>query len=734
MFREISKQMIQIKNLSKVYTLAKKYKTKYTTPNKQALTDINIELPSKGFVFLLGKSGCGKTTLLNLISGIDTITSGDIIVDGLSLSQTSTNELDDYRRLNVGYIFQDSTLVDYLTVEKNIALGLELVGQKPNTQTIIDYLQQVDLQPEYASKPLWALSGGQKQRVAIATALAKNSRILVADEPTGNLDITTGTGIFDLLKAKSKDRLVIVATHDTQNANQYADRIICIEDGRIMSDTNKDIINDSKAETNTNEITTNPSKVENIINQTDTIPQINYPNTNQIESSTPTQTPTTPTNHNAQKAKLPLRYNIIFGLKCLISQKLRLAFSILLPVIILALFSVSLTAQFFDAQKANLRQLYSDNAHLAKISINTYQDKAVDRSLDELSKTAGTAYSAIDSISVDYTNYLGLDNGNAFLGALHKDIKDLEKSSMIVIDNVDKATNNFAILQGRFPQSTNEIALPDIVYNYIQPLGQAKDFQEFSQFDFDIVDNMGNALTTKVVGVFLSGYQYSKYYNDDSKIIIPGYNAIASEDRGVYTLQNTTALMPLITQEFADTISQNLNVQYDPSQLKSAIVLLSKNLAKDKSVANSWDIHSTITQGTIITETLKNEALFYLNILSIFALVFASLLIANFITASINANKKIIGILRAMGATKNNVFAIFYTESISISIISSILSFILATFAGIALNNYLPGLFSFNILSFFATLGISLIITTIVVLLPILKYHKKSPIELIKQS
>lgn len=201
---------------------------------KVALNDINLEFDNKGLVFILGKSGSGKTTLLNIIAGLDCPTSGELTDGDVDITKFSSNELNMYRKNNIGFIFQNYGLVYELTVMENILLGLKKTPEK--IAKAKEYLEKFDLL-SYENASVNQLSGGQEQRVAIIRALVKKSKIILADEPTGNLDSINGNIIYDVLKEISKDSLVIVVSHDQEGAYKYGDRIIVLQDGSIEEDT-----------------------------------------------------------------------------------------------------------------------------------------------------------------------------------------------------------------------------------------------------------------------------------------------------------------------------------------------------------------------------------------------------------------------------------------------------------------------------------------------------------------
>ncbi len=217
--------------------LVKVYKTKGGV-EVRALDNVSVDFPDTGLVFLLGKSGSGKSTLLNVSGGLDTPDEGEIIVKGRSSKNFTSADFDSYRNTYVGFIFQEYNILNEFTIEQNIALALQLQNKPNNNEAVKELLKMVDLDGLGKRKPN-TLSGGQKQRVAIARALIKEPEIIMADEPTGALDSNTGKQVFETLKKLSKNKLVIVVSHDREFAEQYGDRIIELSDGKIISDVTK---------------------------------------------------------------------------------------------------------------------------------------------------------------------------------------------------------------------------------------------------------------------------------------------------------------------------------------------------------------------------------------------------------------------------------------------------------------------------------------------------------------
>lgn len=218
--------MIEIENCIKIF--------KKNNIEKKALNNINLKINNNGFVFIVGKSGSGKSTLLNLIANFDTPTSGTIKYDDVDLSSLNEKERDTYLFNEVGFVFQTYNLFEELDVKENIALGLKENSHSLKKE-IEELLKEVDLKG-YENKKVKNLSGGEKQRVALARALIKKPKILLCDEPCGNLDNVNSRKVLDILKSRSKDTLVLIVSHSLNDAYLYADRIITLSDGEVVSD------------------------------------------------------------------------------------------------------------------------------------------------------------------------------------------------------------------------------------------------------------------------------------------------------------------------------------------------------------------------------------------------------------------------------------------------------------------------------------------------------------------
>ena len=222
--------MLELKNITKDYVSG--------DSTVQALKGISIEFRKSEFVSILGQSGCGKTTLLNIIGGLDRYTSGDLVINGKSTKKFKDKDWDAYRNYSVGFVFQSYNLIPHQTILSNVELALTISGvsREERKERAIKALEDVGLKEQIHKKPN-QLSGGQMQRVAIARALVNNPDIILADEPTGALDTKTSVQIMEILKEISKDKLIVMVTHNPELAEKYSTRIVRILDGVITDDS-----------------------------------------------------------------------------------------------------------------------------------------------------------------------------------------------------------------------------------------------------------------------------------------------------------------------------------------------------------------------------------------------------------------------------------------------------------------------------------------------------------------
>lgn len=233
----------------------------------KALKGVSIEFRKSEFVSILGQSGCGKTTLLNIIGGLDRYTSGNLIINGKSTKEFKDRDWDAYRNYSIGFVFQSYNLIPHQSILSNVELALTLsgIGKKERKERALEALKKVGLEDHINKKPN-QLSGGQMQRVAIARALVNNPEIILADEPTGALDTKTSKQVMEILKKIAKDKLVILVTHNAELATEYSTRIIKILDGTITDDSNPYNSSENNFEEDINNNSVKSTNVQNTNN------------------------------------------------------------------------------------------------------------------------------------------------------------------------------------------------------------------------------------------------------------------------------------------------------------------------------------------------------------------------------------------------------------------------------------------------------------------------------------
>jgi ABC-type lipoprotein export system ATPase subunit/ABC-type antimicrobial peptide transport system permease subunit len=325
-----------------------------------AVDGVSLSFSDEGFIFITGKSGSGKSTLLNLISGMDGATDGEIFIAGKSAKDFTTADYDIYRNTYVGFIFQDFSLIDSLTVGENIETAVLLQGADVEKKDVIDALEKVGLEKEYYNRRTNELSGGQKQRVAIARALIKNPKIIFADEPTGALDAETGKQIMDVFKELSKERLIIAVSHDIDNALIYGDRIIVLKDGKVVSDKTK-----------TREFDLAALKAEY------------QSRVDEGFETTEEEVGETKNTFKRVSTKIPFRQALKIGLDNFKQKKFHFILTVFLTVCALTIFATANVMRNFDPHKASLMTYEKLNIKTLAVS-NTKEKEDADSDLSEI--------------------------------------------------------------------------------------------------------------------------------------------------------------------------------------------------------------------------------------------------------------------------------------------------------------------------------------------------------------
>ena len=539
--------MLEVRNLSKIY----KSKNKDGVDTK-ALDGVSLSFAETGMVFLLGKSGSGKSTLLNICGGLDSPTSGEVIVKGRSSKDFSQTDFDSYRNTFVGFIFQEYNILNEFSVEDNIALALELQGKPKDKKAIAELLAQVDLSG-YAKRKPNTLSGGQKQRIAIARALIKSPEIIMADEPTGALDSATGKQVFDTLKKLSKDKLVLVVSHDRDFAEQYGDRIIELKDGKVISDVSKtekekeaisqnvtvigDVLCISKdadlGEKDFEEIKAylKASRSDVIIanNEEDVkrfkkASRITDGGTKEVFIDTDEEkiAKKTYTKNESRfiRSKLPIRHAIKIGASSLKNKPLRLVFTILLCTISFVLFGLLSTLNFYNSE-STFKETMSD----LDISHVTFQKQYVMNVITYLNGTKDYEFNASSNgvFSDDEVENLKAEFGNDLFGGVDTmlEYSVRTRSSNYWSANIKTVAylpvgNTFrSNINGAYPENDGEICISS--YS-AEMLVECKPVTaNGTQLDVSLANDLiGRSIRVgmkdyKIVGIFDSGAIDPKY-------------------------------------------------------------------------------------------------------------------------------------------------------------------------------------------------------------------------------
>lgn len=427
--------MLELKKVLKIY--------KSDAGDTRALNKIDLILGDKGLVFVTGKSGSGKTTLLNVIGGLDGIDSGEILIDGTPFSQMTAGDYDSYRNTYVGFIFQEYNLLPDYTVKQNISLANELQGEKTDDALLAELMKKMGI-AGLEKRKINELSGGQKQRVAIVRALIKNPKIIMADEPTGALDSVMGVQIMEALKLLSKDKLVLVVSHDIELAKKYADRIINIVDGKVESDITIDDVEisgnvyegeksftvKSGAELSDGELKELKAAVKagkDIKSEKDIVIRKSA-KTEKIDASNANREPL-----KLIKSKMKFKSSAGMGLKSLKTKPVRLVFTIILSAVAFAVFGLFDTIAAYNREKIISNLLKSGDYNSVQISASyqgadPYQSTKINLSqsyIDELNAKTGYNFRGVYSFGgdfngVDQSATLHLDGGY--------DVKELTNS------------------------------------------------------------------------------------------------------------------------------------------------------------------------------------------------------------------------------------------------------------------------------------------------------------------
>ncbi|MCL2569979.1 MAG: ABC transporter ATP-binding protein/permease [Firmicutes bacterium] len=491
-----------------VENISKKYRAK-DGKVVDALRDVSYTFPERGMIFVVGKSGSGKSTMLNILGLLDSYDEGQLIINGKSCKDMNERERDIYRAHNIGFVFQDFHIIEKYTIGKNISLPLEIKNKETNKTEVADALAKVGL-VGFEKRKSTEVSGGQRQRVAIARALIKDPKIILADEPTGNLDSVTSKEIFTLLKELSKEKLVVVISHDLDSAHAYADTIVELADGQITDiyagegniETIK-FIGIENIPTDTSELVKSGKRV---ILVPATIHATNSPPQSIIPDIAPLP----------HRVRLPISSAFRLSLIGLRAKWVRMVFMIMLAMFATAFFGFADMIGRFDVNQILLEELNRLDKNYVSIGMDFLPEDA--------SALTGRWYTHMDTDALEKFNELGIPHvfrrdfpGEvAFFGTYQNMFRGHQQAfsrGFRGVIEADPRDLGFDLIYGRMAENANEIVITSYHLEAFKRFGyivrtsntsiEVNSFDELAQAELTMHRRLDfhDWLTLQVVGV-----------------------------------------------------------------------------------------------------------------------------------------------------------------------------------------------------------------------------------------
>lgn len=769
--------MLELKNIKKIYS---------TGDFKQsALKGINLEFRKNEFVSILGPSGSGKTTLLNIIGGLDKYTSGDLIINSKSTKKFKDTDWDSYRNNTIGFIFQSYNLISHISILDNVEMGMTLSGVSPKKRRkkAIEVLKKVGLKDHYNKKPN-QLSGGQMQRVAIARALANNPDIILADEPTGALDSNTSIQIMNLIKEIAKDKLVIMVTHNPELANAYANRIIEMKDGEVISDSNpvknkKDDLNNYKIKKTTmNYLTALNLSFNNIKTKKGRTALTAFASSIGIIG-----------------ISLILALSNGFQIKIDEFEKDTLSQA---PII------VSTQAMTMDDNM--ISQLKGANENLEK-----YTDEKIVYSQQDISETL-THKNVITKKYIEYIDNIDVNNiaGISYQKSIGFNIISKNNNTYKLVDttnmntqpwtllptnsksknNLEVIENNYDILYGEIDDSKPGLILQVDSKNqvYMSTLKQLG-FNEEDKVTFDEILNkelkvvINDEYYSEFNGIFIPNTNYETLYNSKNSITLKvqaiirgkeekesmtsgsgiGYtNSLVdliiskNKDSKIVKAQETSNINVLSGQPFDENSNSYNTKDYVLSYLgaesiPSAIYIYPKNFEtkekitdyldeynKDLGEENKIEYTDMASMISSLTNNIMDAITVVLIAFSSISLVVSSIMIGIITYISVLERTKEIGILRSLGARKKDIKRVFNAETFIIGLCSGLLGILISRLLIIPANSIIQNLTELknvaklNPVHAIILIMISVLLTVIGGFIPAKIAAKKDPVDALR--
>jgi len=462
--------MIELVDVHKTYSDKKGREVK-------ALKGVSFAFPQTGIIFIVGKSGSGKSTMLNLLGMLDNYDDGELLIDGKPTKDMTERERDTYRAHNIGFVFQEFHIIEKYTIGQNISLALEIGGKEDISSKVSKALEKVGLEG-FENRYSRGTSGGQKQRVAIARAIIKNPRIILADEPTGSLDSVTGREIFELLRNLSKENLVIVISHDIESAHRYADKIIEISDGKIVDTYDGDgthetvkIAIDALGKKNVKEINTLVNDGKKVV--------LFKKNTHVEPMPPPLPTATEQTiGINKKNTHLPFKSSLKLSLMGVRAKCVRVFFAVFLSMFAIAFFGFSDMISQFSVNRIMAEEIESMGLPFVNVALMEVDDTSFIPNREQVFSITPEQRTRFGSLGLDYAiqtsvpismNPQVLTYRNFFPSRDHEPFFTNHINGIIESESPEML--GLQLSAGRWPVAINEIVITNFMFERYKLFG-----------------------------------------------------------------------------------------------------------------------------------------------------------------------------------------------------------------------------------------------------------------------